>query len=113
MKIELIKEEKEKLKREHKKTRDRRITDRIKVILLHSEGWSQLQISQVLRVRLETIYNHLEDYRQSKKLKPVNGRLDSLLSSEQATSLITHLKATTYLGVEEICAYAEQVYGVK
>lgn len=113
MKIELTKEEKEKLEREHKKTRDRRIADRIKAVLLHSEGWSQLQISQALRIRPETVHDHLEDYRQSKKLKPENGGSDSLLSSEQATSLITHLEAVTYLRVEEICAYAEQAYGVK
>jgi transposase len=113
MKIELSKEEKEKLEREHKKTRDRRIADRIKAVLLHSEGWSQLQISQALRIRAETVHDHLEDYRQSKKLKPENGGSDSLLSNEQTTSLITHLEAVTYLRVEEICAYVEQTYRIK
>lgn len=113
MNLELSKEEKERLEREHKKARDRRVADRIKAVLLHSEGWSQLQISQALRIRPETVHDHLEDYRQSKKLKPENGGSDSFLSSNQTTSLIKHLETVTYLRVEEICAYIEQTYGVK
>jgi transposase len=113
MKIDLTKEEKERLEREHKKARDRRVADRIKAVWLHSEGWSQLQISQALRIRPETVHDHLEDYRQSKKLKPENGGSDSWLSGDQAMSLINHLEVVTYLKVEEICAYVEQAYGVE
>lgn len=113
MKIELSKEEKQALEREHKQTRDRRMADRIKAVLLHSEGWSQIQIAQALRIRPETAHDHLEDYRQSKKLKPENGGSGSLLSNNQAASLIERLEAVTYLKVEDICVYVEQTYGIK
>jgi predicted ArsR family transcriptional regulator len=60
MKIELTIEEKMNLERQHKLTRDCRIADRIKAVLLHSEGWSQVEISQALRIRPETAHDHLE-----------------------------------------------------
>lgn len=36
------------------------------------EGWTQKRISQALRIRYETIQDHLNDYKNSKKLKPEN-----------------------------------------
>jgi hypothetical protein len=45
MKIELRKEEKQEFETLHKGKRDRRIADRLKAVLLFSEGWTQLQIS--------------------------------------------------------------------
>jgi transposase len=113
MKIELTIEEKMNLERQHKLTRDCRIADRIKAVLLHSEGWSQVEISQALRIRPETVHDHLEDYKQSKKLKPENGGSDPHLSIEQTESLAKHLEAVTYLKVEEICAYVQKNYGVR
>lgn len=68
MKLELTVEEKEALEKQHKRERDRRIADRIKAVLLFAEGWSQLQIAQALRICSETVHDHLEDYRESKKL---------------------------------------------
>jgi len=38
MKLEISSEEKQALEKQHKRERDRRIRDRIKAILLHSEG---------------------------------------------------------------------------
>lgn len=113
MKIELTNEEKANLEIQHKRTRDCRIADRIKAVLLHSEGWSQVDISQALRIRAETVHDHLEDYRQSKKLKPESGGSDPRLSLEQTKKLVEHLEAVTYLKVEEICAWVEKMYGVK
>ena len=50
MKIILSKSEKEELELLHKSERDRRIADRIKAVLLRSEGWSQVEIAQALRI---------------------------------------------------------------
>jgi DNA-binding NarL/FixJ family response regulator len=70
MKIELTAREKEELESQHSKERDRRVADRMKAVLLTAEGWTQKQIAQALRIRYETIQDHLNDYRNSKKLKP-------------------------------------------
>jgi transposase len=112
MKIELTKEEKQELETLHKRERDRRVADRIKAVLLFSEGWTQLQISQALRLRPETIHDHLEDYRRSRKLKPENGGSAPHLSAGQMEAVTDHLEANTYLKVGDICAYIQKTYGV-
>ena len=113
MKIEVSEVEKEELERQHSKERDGRIRDRIKAVLLTAEGWTQKQIAQALRIRYETVQDHLTDYKNSKKLKPDNGGSQSQLNLEQTSQLISHLEANTYLKVEPICSYVEQTFRVK
>jgi hypothetical protein len=55
MQITLATAQKEVLEAQHKKERDGRIRDHIKVILLVNEGWMQIQIAQVLRIPPETL----------------------------------------------------------
>ena len=113
MRIVLIAEEKLRLEAQHKRERDRRMADRIKAVLLHSEGWSQTAIAQALRIRSETVHDHLEDYRVSKKLKPENGGSASHLSAEQTKEVLSHLERVTYLKVQDICAYVFQTYQIR
>ena len=113
MNIELTLEEKLELEAQHKRERDRRVADRIKAVLLHSEGWSQLHISQALRIRPETVHDHLKDYRESKKLKPENGGSQGHLSIDQTRALLSHLEAVTYLKVQDICAHVLRAYQIK
>ena len=113
MKIELENTEKEELESRHRKERDRRIADRIKAVLLNAEGWTQKQIAQALRIRYETVQDHLNDYRNEKKLKPENGGSQSHLTPPQTAELIHHLEVHTYLKAELICAHVEQTYHVR
>lgn len=112
MKLEITSEEKQALEKQHKRERDRRIADRIKAVLLHAEGWSQLQIAQALRIHADTVHDHLEDYKKYGKLKPENGGSQSLLSQEQTAQLIQHLECHTYAKASEICAYVKTTWGV-
>ncbi len=105
-------EEKQALETQHKRERDGRVRDRIKAILLYSEGWTQLQISQALRIRPETVRDHLEDYRRTQKLKPTNGGSRSDLSETQSAQLIEHLEAHTYVKVLSICAFVRDQFCV-
>ena len=113
MKIVLTIIEKEALELQHSKERDRRVADRIKAVLLTAEGWTQKQIAQALRIRYETVQDHLNDYQNSKKLKPENGGSKSHLNPDQTAQLMSHLEANTYLKSEHVCAYVEQTFGVK
>jgi transposase len=113
MKIELSLKEKEELETQHKRERDGRVRDRIKAVLLWAEGWKQKQIAQALRIRYETVQDHIKDFNESKKLKPENGGSESRLNPDQTSQLIDHLEVNTYLKVDHICAYVEQTYGVK
>jgi len=113
MRIELTIEKKEELESQHSKERDGRVRDRIKAVLLNAEGWTQKQIAQALRIRYETVQDHLNDFEKSKKLKPENGGSKSHLTIHQTAELSQHLEATTYLKAEHICVYVEHTYGVK
>ncbi len=61
----------------HNTERDRRICNRIKVVLLASEGWNPTMISQALRIHESTVARHLSDYVLFEKLKPGNGGTES------------------------------------
>ncbi len=112
MEIILTNTEKEALEKQHKTERDRRVADRIKAVLLHCEGWSQVDIAQALRVLAETIHDHLREYRESQKLNPANGGSQSQLNKEQSQELVEHIEEQTYLKVRDICAYVKSTYGV-
>jgi hypothetical protein len=70
---------------------------------LRSEGWEYARIAQALRIRVETVNQHLCDYVESKKLKPENGGSKSSLDAVQTAELIAYLEEETYVKVVEIC----------
>lgn len=81
MKITLTPWKKQELEQMRYSTPDGRVRDRIKAVLLASEGWSSAMISQALRSHETTVLRHINDYLQSEKLKPENGSSQSRLSS--------------------------------
>jgi transposase len=110
--IILSQTEKQDLELQHKRERDSRICDRIKAVLLSSEGWSQIHISQALRIRSETVRDHLRDFEKSKKLKPNNGGSIGALSKDQTDQLIQHLENKTYVQAFDICKYVFDNFSV-
>ncbi len=62
MEIKLTQTQKEQLEANHKSERDGRVRDRIKAVLLSSEGWSNRQIAQALRIHEITVATHLFDF---------------------------------------------------
>lgn len=65
MKISLADSQKQELEIQHDKTRNGRVRDRIKAVLLAFEGWSSAMISQALRIHETTVLRHLKDYELS------------------------------------------------
>jgi transposase len=96
----------------HRKERDGRVKDRMKAVLLRSEGWRVHQIAQALRIHAETVRAHLEDYQKEAKLKPENGGSKAFLTIDQGEKLMAHLDEKLYLKVSDICAYVLQEFGV-
>ncbi len=88
MKIVLTPQQKQQLEQMHDTERDSRVCDRIKAVLLASEGWSQVMISQALCIHESTVARHLSDYVLSEKLKPENGASQCELSETQTMQLI-------------------------
>ena len=113
MKIILTPQQKQQLEEMHDSTRDGRVRDRIKAVLLASEGWSQTMISQALRIHESTVARHLSDYVLSEKLKPENGGSQSRLSAGQTMQLIEHLTEKTYFHTHQIVAYVQAEFGIR
>lgn len=109
----LSEETKKDLELRHRYEGDGRVRDRIKAVLLKSEGWSHRAIAQALRIHEETVRQHLADWLTDEKLKPENGGSWSKLKDTQSRALEAHLEATIYTRVIDICVYVEATFGVR
>jgi transposase len=105
-------EEKASLEEAHQLCENRKEGDRIKAILLRSEGWTVPQISQALRLHQSTIIKHIEAYKTTKKLRNESGGSSSLLTEEQTEALIAHLEENTYAHNHQIVLYIKERFGV-
>lgn len=112
MKLELSTAQKKTLETQHRAERDGRVRDRIKAVLLKSEGWTNEAIGQALRIHPETVAQHLRDWEQAEKLKPENGGSQSKLTAQQTRGLEQHLQKKTYLKVSDICSYVARTWQV-
>lgn len=108
----LTPEAKDALEREHALKENGKERDRIKAILLRSEGWTLPQISQALRLHQSTIIKHIEAYKTAGKLKNESGGSKSNLTDEQTEELITHLEANIYAHNHQIVLYIKERFGV-
>jgi len=88
------------------------VRDRIKAVLLKSEGWTQRQIAQALRIHEETVRQHIKDWIREEKLKPQNGGSWSKLTENQTREIANHLEKNLYTKVVDICAYVDLNYKV-
>jgi transposase len=111
-KITLTEQEKTALEIRHRATKDVCELDRIKAILLRSEGWSIRDIAQALRVHEGTITRHLKEYLEETKLSFSKGGSCSSLDESQTEELIAHLEENTYQSTQEIILYVEDNYGI-
>lgn len=112
MKNFLSSTERDSLKAKHRKEPNRRIADRFKAILLSDKGWTYRRIAEALLIDEQTVGTHVDEYRDSKKLTlSCRGSLPKL-DKMQTAQLVAHIEGTTYLTVQEICAYVLKTYGV-
>ena len=111
-KLYLTPEEKNFLEREHALKENGKERDRIKAILLRSEGWTVPQISQALRLHQSTITKHIEEYKAQGKLANQSGGSESHLTGNQTQELITHLEENTYAHNHQIVLYIKENFGV-
>jgi transposase len=111
MEIQLTTIEKTRLEKRHRKERDKRVCDRLKAVLLRSEGWALTAIAQALRIRSKTVSEHLADWQRG-KLKPENGGSTSKLTEEQTRRLEEHLEKHVYARVQELIEHVEATCGV-
>ena len=92
----LTPEEKTHLELFHQACENRKEGDRIKAILLRSEGWTVPQISQALRLHQSTVIKHVQEYKTIGKIQNKSGGSESHLTDKETQELITHLEENTY-----------------
>ncbi len=100
------------LRTQHKRERDKRVCDRIKAVLLYDKGWTLIQIAEVLLLSDDAIRQHIRDYKESRKLKPENGGSSEKFSSKQSIQLEKHLETYTYLYVKDILSYVSATFEI-
>jgi transposase len=110
--IYLTPEEKAHLEVRHQACENRKEGDRIKAVLLRSEGWTVPMISQALRIHQTTIIRHINEYKKGKlkNEQPVGSK--SHLTEEQTQELVAHLDTNLYHHNHEIVMYVKERYGV-
>ena len=111
--VSLTPKEKLSLESQHNNCRDGRQRDRIKVVLLRSEGWNASMIAQALRLHETSVSRHLDQYLNSQKLMPENGGSQSYLNDEQTHQLVEHLTEVTYCHANQICKYIDEQWQIK
>lgn len=112
MKIIISPEEKQSLELKHSQEKDHRKADRIKCVLLRSEGWSLSQIAQALRLHNDTVSSYVSDYLNHNNLDFNYKGSKPQLSDSQTTQLIKHLEANLYTKVIEIVDYVKSTFDI-
>ena len=113
MNITLSREEKAGLETRHRCTPNRQNADRIKSILLRSEGWSVSQIAQALRLHNDTVSRYVIEYVESEKLGCNYWGTEEKLTPEQTEELVAHLEGQLYVKASDVSAHVEEKYGIK
>lgn len=112
MGILLSETQRQELVARHRTERDKRMADRIKAVIWRDDGMTYTQIAALLFLSDEGVRQHLKDYEDSGKLRPANGGSESKLDVAQTIELLAHLDAHLYIKASEICAYAQERYGI-
>ena len=110
--LKLTEQEKEDLELRHKDCSNSKESDRIKAILLRSEGWTVPMISQALRIHETTITRHLNDYRDN-KLKNNSGGSEGYLNESQTDFLINHLEEKLYHHNFQIVSFIKDTWNIE
>ena len=107
-------EEKIKLEKRARQTKNKHEYTRLCVILARSEGMSLESIAQAHRISVSSVYQYLSDYeRESKTEHGLRGGSESKLNVQQTEELVGHLQKKTYLKAKEICNYVKETYGME
>lgn len=94
----------------HKLERDKRVCDRIKVILWSDEGLSAEIIAKLLFIDDSTVRRYLNEFKENKKLEPNHKGSEPKLTSAESLLLSSHLEETCYVKVKDIQSYVRETY---
>jgi transposase len=114
--LSLTPKELSKLKKSHRKAKERRKADRIKAVILRSTGWTVSQVAEVLLMDEDTVRNYVARFRRGGLAELLNDNYKgglAFLSEKELEELDAHLQERLYQTVQEIVAYVEQRFKVR
>lgn len=97
----------------HKSSRDSRVRDRIRCVLLADDGWSAATIATSQLIDETTVRRHLNDWLNEGKLKPENGGSDSHLSEAQSAELTEYLTNNLLPTTQSIIELVDEWWGIR
>ena len=106
----LTEEDRSKLLVQHKTERDKRIADRIKVVLLSDDNWSAESIAEALFIDDATVRRHLNSYKEEQRIEPNHKGSEPLLTKNESELLSVHLEEECYVKAKDIQAYISKTY---
>lgn len=112
MNVELSPEQIKALEALHRQSRDRRVCDRIRCVLLSAQGWSTTMIAQSQLIHETTVLRHIADYLDDGKLTSENGGSQEHLSSAQSAELTCFLTDNIHVTTASIVALVRERFGV-
>lgn len=106
----LTKQERSRLLIRHKTERDKRIADRIKVVLLSDDDWSAEAIAEALFIDDATVRRHLNSYNEEQRIELRHRGSEPLLTKDDLELLSAHLEEESYVKAKDIQAYIRTTY---
>ena len=101
------------LKSAHRIERDRKIGDRMKIVLLADQGESFTEIAKFLFIDEQTARRHLQDYFDNDKLGGSSGGSEGKLNPEQAARLSAILAACDVASAQSVVQKVKGLFGIK
>jgi len=112
--INLTKAERKRLRKRIRQTKDRKIADRMRVVLLKGEGFTHHQIVNFLQLSINTVTHYLQRYKEGgiDAVCETNYRGTSpRLTSEQQALLKIELKTRIYNTAQQVIVWVEKQFG--
>lgn len=106
----LTEQERSKLLIQHKTERDKRIADRIKVVLWSDDDWSAEAIAKALFIDDTTVRRHLNLYNEEQRINPDHKGSKPLLTKDESELLSNHLEEECYVKAKDIQEYIRKTY---
>lgn len=113
--LRLKKEQINELRRAHRACKDKRDADRIKAIYSLGTGSSVEDVVKILMLDEETLRNYVKRYQEGGIVRLITDNYKGScgqLTGEELREVDEHLQKNTYLRVEAVITYIEQMYGV-
>lgn len=113
MKIHLTSEQRIALEMLHKSSRDCRMRDRIRCVLLAADGWTVVMIAKSQLIDETTVRRHLNDWLNNEKLNPENGGSQSHLCEAQTAELIAYLTVNLLPTTQAVISLLEEWWDIR